>query len=321
METEREAVASEAVRKSKSRLSVLLVSYQSGEKLYEALKSILDQTYSDMEIVVCDDGSDDFDEERLRAFIGDRAVKLLHHPENVGTVHNLNDGLSLCSGEWILLLAADDVLAEPNVVSELMKHAEETEKAWLVGSLLFCNKDLEPVGRTSPTEFQMDLLRSGEPRRIWGGLCRECFLPSGGNLYRKELLECLGGFDTHYRLVEDWPLFLRLVRSGNLPEMVDILITLHRANGVSQKAANRNRKYQRDLIETMNREILPYLDMLPKEERKEIETLCRDKKAVYRLRFEISGFMSQMGWAVTHLGTVIRKIMRRGGKGRHADKL
>lgn len=321
METEREAVASEAVRKSKSRLSVLLVSYQSGEKLYEALKSILDQTYSDMEIVVCDDGSDDFDEERLRAFVGDRAVKLLHHPENVGTVHNLNDGLSLCSGEWILLLAADDALAGPNVVSELMKHAEETEKAWLVGSLLFCDKDLEPVGRTSPTELQMDLLRSGEPRRIWGGLCRECFLPSGGNLYRKELLESLGGFDTHYRLVEDWPLFLRLVRSGNLPEMVDIPITLHRANGVSQKAANRNRKYQRDLIETMNREILPYLDMLPKEERKEIETLCRDKKAVYRLRFEISGFISQAGWIVTHLGTVIRKIMRRGGKGRHADKL
>lgn len=321
METEREAVASEAVRKGTLKLSVLIVSYQSGEKLYKALRSVLDQKYSDLEIVVCDDGSDDFDEERLRAFIGDRAVRLLHHPENVGTVRNLNDGLSLCGGEWILLLAADDALAGPGVISELMKRAERTEKMWLVGSLLFCDKELKPMGRTSPTGLQMDLLRTGEPRRIWGSLCRECFLPSGGNLYRKELLECLGGFDTHYRLIEDWPLFLRLVRSGNLPEMVDMPVTLHRANGVSQKAANRNREYQRDLIETINREILPYLDMLPEKERKEIETLCRDKKAVYQLRFETSGPISQMGWALTHLGTVIRKIMRRGGKGHHGDKL
>lgn len=310
METEREAVGFEAVRERTPKLSVLIASYQSGEMLYEALRSVLDQDYRDLEIIVCDDGSDDFEEERLRAFAGARTIKILNHKTNVGTVRNLDEGLRLCTGEWVLILAADDALAGNGVVSELMEQAKRTKKEWLTGSALLCDKELRPMGGISPSKGQMNLLRSENAGRIWSCLCWDCFLPSGGVIYRRDLLERLGGFDKQYRLVEDWPLFLKLVRSGNLPEPLDMPVMLHRASGVSQKAASRSQDYQRDLIETMRREISPHLDMLPTRERREIGALCRDKEAIYRLRFETLGPGAKLIWLLTHMDVVMRRMTR-----------
>lgn len=311
VETERETVALEVVRGSKAVLSVLIASYRNGEQLFETLKSVLDQAYERLEVVVCDDGSEDFDEDRLRTFAGNRAFKQLHHKTNMGTVRSLNEGLALCEGEWVMLLAADDALSGDHAVSALMERAGRTDKDWLVGPAQLCDGDLHPTGRTSPTSAQMELLRTRDARTIQSCLCRECFLPSSGTVYRIDLLRRLGGFDTRYRLVEDWPLFLKLLRSGNVPELLDTPVTLHRADGVSQKAAGRNRDYQRDLIETMRNEILPYLDLLPAWEKKEIETLCRDKQAIYQLRFETHGFGPRLGWFLRHLGTVSRKLLQK----------
>lgn len=321
METGRETLDPKGIRESVPKLSVLIASYQSGEKLYQALKSVRDQTFHDFEIVVCDDGSERFDERQIRTFVGNRMIRILRHETNLGTVQNLNDGLLLCKGEWILLLAADDVLATDDVLSEIIEQAAKTEREWLVGPALLCDKNLRPIGRTAPFEIQMKLLKQGSAREIWNCLCRECFIPSGGAVYRRELLLRFGGFDTHYRLVEDWPFFLKLVRTENLPQVLDKPVILHRSDGVSQKDAGRNQSYQRDLVETMRREILPYLEMLSNAEKKEIEILCRDKEEIFQLRFGIMGLQAKARWFLTHPGTIIRKITRRGKKTKYGDKL
>lgn len=312
MEKRAETVAFGAVSEHAPKLSVLIASYRSGEKLYQALESVLVQSYDGFELIVCDDGSEDFDRERVKEFTKGRRSKLLCHRENLGTVHNLNDGLLLCEGEWVLILAADDALAGDDVLAKIARQAAKTEKEWMMGPALLCGRDLRPTGRAVPARGQTELLRQGDTEKIWGCLCRECFIPSGGAVYRRDLLLRLGGFDSHYRLVEDWPLFLRLIREGRLPEVLDKPVTLHRSEGVSRRSAGHNRSYQGDLIETMQREILPYLNSLPVKEREEIRTLCQDKREIYRLRFEASGPTAKAGWLLTHPGTILRTIRRKG---------
>lgn len=312
METRAETVAFGTVSKRAPKLSVMIASYQSGEKLYQALASVLSQSYGDFELIVCDDGSEHFDKERVTKLTEGRKNKLLCHRENVGTVRNLNDGLSLCEGEWVLVLAADDVLAGDDVFAKIAEQAAKTEKEWMIGPALLCGRDLQPTGRATPSRAQMELLKQKDTERIWGCLCRECFIPSGGAIYRRDLLLRLGGFDSHYRLVEDWPLFLRLIREEKLPEVLDKPVILHRSEGVSQKSARYNRNYQKDLIETMQREILPYLNSLSAREGKEIETLCQDKGEIFRLRFETSGPKAKAKWFLTHPGAILRTIQRKG---------
>jgi GT2 family glycosyltransferase len=313
METRGEMVAYGNRKGKAPKLSVIIPSYRSGGKLYQAVESVLAQHYDNFELIICDDGSEDFEKDQVRRLTGDRVVKFLCHRANMGTVCSLNEGLLLCEGEWVLVLAADDTLAEDGVLSGIMERAKETEKEWLTGPALLCDGDLRPSGQQIPTREQRELLKRGDFREIWGRLCQGCFIPSGGTAYRRDLLLRQGGFDTHCRLVEDWPLFLKLVRTGILPEVLDEPVTLHRADGVSQRQAGQNRAYQRDLIETMDREILPWLDLLPGREGKRLQVLCRDKKEIYRLRFETAGTGARAGWLLAHPGTVLRRMTRKDG--------
>lgn len=321
METAYKTVAFEVDQKIRPKLSILIASYQSGEKLYKTLESVYSQKYDSLEVIICDDGSDDFDERHLIRLEKKYPTKLLRHLSNVGTVRNLNDGLLLCNGEWIMLLAADDALVNDNTVADVMKRAENSNSQWLIGTALLCNMDLHPIGRIVPIEEQRCLLRTGDVPEIWGQLCKSCFLPSCGTIYHRELLQRLGGFDLRYQLVEDWPIFLKLVRFDILPELIETPITLHRANGVSQKEAGRNLRYQTDLIEIMRKEILPYLDLLPAETRRAIETLCQDKEAFFQLRFESITWKEKIHWIFAHKDAIIRKIIQRGRKQYCVEKL
>lgn len=298
----------------KPAISVLIPAFYSGDTVYEALESVLGQTEQNWEIVLCDDGTEGFDGDTIEENVRPRLPKgsgltVVHQPTNVGTVKNLNAGLRASSGEWILLLAADDVLASPDVLASLAKGSRATEKNWIIAQTELCDEHLCPIGKRVPNEIEP--VSSMTVRILYESLCKECFLPASGTLIRRSLLEKFGGFDEQYRLVEDWPLFLKAVRKGEIPQVLPMVSVLHRAGGVSGRSAAKNRAYQLDLVETMRREILPYLDMFSGQTRKEITRLCEDKMAIYSLRFEYNGFLQKALWVVRNLGVIGRSAKRK----------
>ncbi len=292
------------------RVSVLIASYRSGDALLTALESVFTQDYPALQIVVCDDGTEDFDEAPLlllaRAY-PNTELKVLHHPENLGTVRNLNKGLSLCGGEWVMLLAGDDALAGEGVVSHLMALAGERGGGWVMGRTMLCDERLRPQGVRLPTAETAEAAAS--PKTLYAALCRGCVLPSSGSMYRLDLIRELGGLDEHFRLVEDWPLFLKLTRGGLTPAISGEVTLLHRGSGVSRNHADLNRVYQTDLLETMRREVMPYLDRLEKKEQDQIRICFRDKEEVYRFRFELTGWPSRLLWAAACPDVLARKLI------------
>ncbi len=94
------------------KISVVMGIYNVGDGLYlkEAIDSILNQTYTDFEFIICDDGSVDNTYEKAKKFIGnDKRCILIQNKVNQGLAQTLNNCLAIAKGEYIARMDADDI--------------------------------------------------------------------------------------------------------------------------------------------------------------------------------------------------------------------
>lgn len=89
-------------------ISVVIPLYNKEKSIAQSLKSVLDQTYTNFEIVVVDDGSTDKSVEVVKN-IGDERIQLLSQP-NAGPSKARNTGVKNSKGDWVVFLDADDEL-------------------------------------------------------------------------------------------------------------------------------------------------------------------------------------------------------------------
>lgn len=101
------------------KVSIVIPVYNASKYIDDCIRSALDQTYDDIEIIAVDDGSKDDSLQKLRQY-SDK-IKILTK-ENGGTPTALNAGIKIMSGEWFKWLSADDML-EKNAIEILINEA------------------------------------------------------------------------------------------------------------------------------------------------------------------------------------------------------
>src|SRR5688572_5841450 len=94
------------------KVSVLIPTYNYAHYLDEAIKSVLNQTFSDFELIIVDDKSSDNTSEVVQKFLSDPRVSFYINDENLGLVHNFNRCLEYAKGDYIKFLMADDIFNE-----------------------------------------------------------------------------------------------------------------------------------------------------------------------------------------------------------------
>lgn len=94
------------------RLTVLMPTYNVAPWVEESIRSVLNQTYRDFELLVVDDGSTDDTLDRIRS-IQDSRIRIAAFPDNVGLAENLNRGLDIIDTELVARMDGDDI-AEPD---------------------------------------------------------------------------------------------------------------------------------------------------------------------------------------------------------------
>ncbi len=99
-------------------ISVIIPTYNREKSLGKAIQSVLDQTYSNIELIVVDDGSVDKTDELLGQF-ADKRLRVIRHKENKGVCAAKNTGLDNISGDWFFIADSDDTL-QPNALEELI---------------------------------------------------------------------------------------------------------------------------------------------------------------------------------------------------------
>ena len=126
----------------KPTVSVIIPAYNSERYLSQALTSVLNQTYRNIEVIVVDDASND-DTVKIAYSFTDNRLKVLENQENLGVSGARNRALKIARGEWIALLDSDDWYA-PQRIERLLSVAQQ-HNADLIADDLFLVRGRESV--------------------------------------------------------------------------------------------------------------------------------------------------------------------------------
>ena len=184
------------------RVAVILAAYNAAPYVGEAIRSVLEQTVGDLELVVVDDGSTDGTAAVVETFLDDPRVTLLRQ-ENLGQAAAKNRGIRESTAPIIGFCDADDYW-DPRKL-ELQLPAFERPEVGVVYSREERFADTEQGRIAIP--YQAEECHSG---RVTEALFVENFVPFGTALVRRSCLDKSGPFNEHYRMGIDWDLWLRL---------------------------------------------------------------------------------------------------------------
>ncbi len=186
-------------------VSIVFTSYNHKEYLRQALESLLNQTYTNFELIIVDDCSIDGSQSILKEYESDIRIKLILSKVNSGSyVKSSNFGASFAKGEYILFAQCDDY-SEPTQLEELVKGAELNPDCGVVYSM---SKLIDSNGEKINDDYQIreSLFKSKvkTSQVIEGSLMSRffsysCVIPNlSAALIRKDLYEAVGGLSDDF---------------------------------------------------------------------------------------------------------------------------
>ncbi|SHO42680.1 Glycosyl transferase [Nitrosotalea sinensis] len=185
------------------KVSVIIPVYNAEQYIREAVKSVLEQTYTDIEVIAVNDGSTDKSLEILREY--ENKIKVISKP-NGGTASALNTGIKMMTGEWFKWLGADDILY-PTAVEELVSIAAKIQDKNTIiysdydiidGTGLVIRQFIEP-NYNNTNQFERNTI-----------LLDHFFANAGTILIHKSIFDRFGLYDETIGFQEDYELWLRL---------------------------------------------------------------------------------------------------------------
>ena len=207
------------------RISVVIPVFNGEKTLQETIASVLNQTFSDLELLVIDDGSQDATPDVL-AGVRDPRVRVFSRPHS-GASSSRNYGISQAQGEMISFLDADD-LWTPDKLTAQLKALEANPQAAVAYSW---TDFIDESGRLLwPGQH---ITANGD---VYARLLISNFIENGSNpLIRIQAVLEVGGYDVSLDSFEDWDLWLRLAKRFHFVT-VPMPHVLYRYTSVSKSA-------------------------------------------------------------------------------------
>ena len=107
-------------------VSIIMPSYNTSEYVEESIKSVLNQTYTNWELIIVDDCSTDNSEEIIKQFTHDARIRFFKNEKNSGAAISRNFALREAKGKWIAFLDSDD-LWEPEKLEKQIGFMREND--------------------------------------------------------------------------------------------------------------------------------------------------------------------------------------------------
>ncbi len=182
---------------NKLEISVLITTYNCGEYITQSIKSILNQTYKDFELLIIDDGSTDNTEKIISGFYDERIryIKLPH----AGRSKALNYGLKVAKSGWVALMDADDISHSVRLerqVEHIVKGNNFIISTW--SAYFVKNKILYTV---ETPQFGPEVKRK---------LALHSYICNSSVLFNKNFILASGGYNENLERFEDYELWLRI---------------------------------------------------------------------------------------------------------------
>jgi glycosyltransferase involved in cell wall biosynthesis len=188
--------------------------------LSEALESVQAQTYTNLQILLINDGSTDCSAEIIERFAQGERRAVVVNKQNTGLIDTLNVGLNAANGRWIARLDQDDI-AHPMRIERQIAAASHYEGTVLVGSdFITLNEENLKTKRYRLPSSHNRLIR--RLRRL------QNFFPHSSAMFRTDIALSIGGYDYSAIYNEDWDLWLRLSERGRVTSVQENLVTVRK---------------------------------------------------------------------------------------------
>lgn len=225
-------------------VSIPVITYNSSKYVLETLESIKSQTYKNIELVVSDDCSSDTTVDVCRNWIeqnNDRFVRtiIVKSSKNTGVSANCNRAEDACNGDWIKIIAGDDILL-PNCVEEYVRYVQDNTEAWNVFG------KVEVFGGSEQTnqffskvifDYSFFSLTSKEQyqRLVMKGNC----IPASTVFYNRNKVKKQNiRYDEQIPLMEDFPRWILLAKKGEKFNLLDKVTVRYRISDDSISTGN-----------------------------------------------------------------------------------
>jgi glycosyltransferase involved in cell wall biosynthesis len=191
-------------------VSVVVPAYNAASTIRQTLNSILEQTYSDLEIIVADDVSGDGTPEEVESFAADYAssggevpIRVVRLSVNGGPAAARNEGVAVARGEWIAFLDADDVWLPWRIEDQFNALGTHPDAVLVCGDIT--SEWDQPVSVSDRSDVQVV--------GLWDFVDQN---PVGTStvLVRRQVFNDVNGFDLQFRGPEDVDLWMRVAARG-----------------------------------------------------------------------------------------------------------
>ncbi len=198
------------------KISVCIPTYNRAHFLRGAIASVMAQTVSDWEIIVCDDGSTDETPE-LMASYGDARIHYVRHDRNIGKSNNMRSGFEAATGTYFVKFDDDDLLM-PEFLEKTSRILDQQREVDLVGTdhwimdgagdrnVAWTDENSRKWGRSELAEGMIQDLLS----QVFVTQC----LQVGATLWRMKALRQLDYMRRDWQSCEDNDLFVRFAQAG-----------------------------------------------------------------------------------------------------------
>lgn len=198
------------------KISVCIPTYNRSSLLPLALESVFQQTETDFEILVCDDGSTD-DTPGLMAQVSDSRVRYIRHAKNIGKSNNMRSGFEAATGEYFIKFDDDDRLT-PEFLARTCEILDRHPDIDFVGTDHWVI-DADNQRNLSATDLNSQRwgrsqLPQGKIENLLAVVFVQQSLQIGATLFRRQALQDLGFMRSDMQNCEDNDLFVRLALAG-----------------------------------------------------------------------------------------------------------
>lgn len=260
-------------------VSVIIPAYNHEKYIKVAIESILKQTYKPLELLIIDDGSKDTTFQKIEELSDDclRRFKRVYFKkqENQGVIKTLNELIRLSEGEFVYILASDDV-SKPSAISTLLDFLVNNKEYALVvgdneiidenGTVAFWDRKRRLVYDPKRAKYKtfaeaLRCKKRGEKFGAYLDLFAGNHVPNG-YLIRKEIFDKTGLYQVGAPL-EDWYMNLQIAKYAKMKYLDEVLFSYrwHNENTIKNKSKmtlfkKTTLEYERSLLNNISPEML-----------------------------------------------------------------
>jgi len=196
------------------KVSVVIPTYNYAQYVGIAVKSVLDQSYPNTEVIVVDDGSTDKTRDALIPYL-----PRIHYyyKDNGGTAGALNLGIMRSTGKYVCWLSSDDIF----VPDKLVKQVDLMEREPALG---FSYSSFTVIDGAGKKQYDVHSPYYQGQKEMVAKLMEGCFINGSTVMMRKSALDEVGLFDESMATVHDYELWFRMLRSYSCGFLDELLI-------------------------------------------------------------------------------------------------